>query len=263
VTEDSRRFDPIVFPDWDPLIPPRNLWVGPTDPFMHFLRWPWEYFAYLTLLAGLRRDSRVLELGCNHGRTMLGLMGYLKAPGRYDGLDILRPQVEFAREHVKSDRFGIQFHLADIFNGVYNPSGKCLAAEYQFPFPESHFDVAYAASLFTHLVPPDASHYLAQTRRVLSVGGRALYSFFVLDHYRGKGTSTCDLYEFDTALPGHTGVAVRHLHAPEAVIAYSVSAIEEMAATAHLKLIRVIPGLWSNPPDFGVHEQDQLLLEAI
>jgi hypothetical protein len=45
---------PVTYPHWGPLIPSRHLWVGPRDPLVHFLRWPWEYRAYLILLCELR-----------------------------------------------------------------------------------------------------------------------------------------------------------------------------------------------------------------
>src|SRR5687768_9423544 len=77
-------------PEEDALVPPRHLWLGPRDPISHYYRWAWEYLAYLTLLCDLRRESSVLELGCGHGRTARGLLGYLRHPGRYVGLDVDR-----------------------------------------------------------------------------------------------------------------------------------------------------------------------------
>jgi hypothetical protein len=37
----------------------------------------------------------------------------------------------------------------------YNPSGAVEAASYRFPFDAAAFDVVYAASLFTHLLPDE------------------------------------------------------------------------------------------------------------
>ena len=161
----------MVYPGWEPLIPPRELWVGPNDPFAHFWRWPWEYLAYLTLLCGLRRDGFVLELGCNHGRTMLGLAAYLGPSARYEGLDILPRQIEFAREAAKSLPFPANFQVADIFNGTYNPGGTQRASTYRFPYPDSSFDVAYAASVFTHLSVPSQRAWQQELARVLRKDG--------------------------------------------------------------------------------------------
>lgn len=252
---------PLVYPGWERLIPPRDLWAGPDDPFIHFARWSWEYLAYLTLLCGLRRDGTVLEIGCNHGRTMLGLAAYLGPSARYEGLDILPRQVAFAREAAKELPFQAAFQVADVYNGTYNPEGRHRASEYRFPWADATFDVAYAASVFTHLVPEDAENYLRETARVLKPGGRALYSFFVLDSYRGAGRTGSSLYEFEYPLGADGEVAVKDPARPEAVIAYRKSWIDRAAAASGLALLRVVPGLWPDGTGFGVHEQDLVLFE--
>jgi hypothetical protein len=71
------------------LIPPRHLWVSPGYPLYVFIGSAWEYRAYLILLCGMGKDASVLELGCNHGRTMLLHVDYLELPGKYEGLNIL------------------------------------------------------------------------------------------------------------------------------------------------------------------------------
>lgn len=252
---------PLVYPGWEPLVPPRELWAGPDDPFIHFARWSWEYLAYLTLLCGLRRDGTVLEIGCNHGRTMLGLAAYLGPSARYEGLDVLPRQIAFAREAVKALPFPARFQVADVYNGAYNPEGRQSASTYRFPFPDATFDVAYAASVFTHLVPNDAENYLRETARVLKPGGRALYSFFVLDSYQGAGRTGASLYEFDHPLSADGEVAVKDPARPEAVIGFRKSWIERAVAAAGLSLLRVVPGLWPGDANFAVHEQDLVLLE--
>jgi SAM-dependent methyltransferase len=257
------HWEPIVWPGWEPLIPPRELWVGPQDPVLHFFRWPWEYRAYLTLLCGLRRDAAVLELGCNHGRTMLGLLDYLQAPGRYEGLDIMPAQIHFAQEHIHSRYPIFNFTLANVHNALYHPQGQLKAAEYRFPYPNESFDVAYAASLFTHLVPSETSNYLKEARRVLRRGGQCLFSVFILDFYNGKGTSAWEFYEFEYLLPGYTGVGVHNLDMPEQLIAYDRVMLESLAREAELKVRQVIPGYWSKAHKTDVNEQDLVLLEVV
>lgn len=246
----------------DGIIPPRELWVGSGDPLNHFLRWPYEYRAYLTLLCGMRQDASVLELGCHHGRTMLALPGYLQPPGRYEGLDILAKQIEFAQRTIHS-RFPIfNFTHADIYNPLYNSTGRVKAEDYSFPYSDNCFDIIYAASVFTHLLPPSCSNYFKQSRRVLQKGGQCLFSFFLLDSYKGPGTSVSPRYEFNL-LKEHEGVAVYNPKLPEQVIAYSTSFIERMASDAGLKVKRTIPGYWSNAHKWNLNEQDLVLLEAV
>jgi len=242
------------------LVPPRDLWVGPQDPLVHFFRWAWEYRAYLGLLCNLRATSSVLEIGCNHGRTMLGLVGLLDPPGCYEGFDILAPQIEFAQREIQSRHPHLRFSIVDVFNGTYNPGGRVSAETLRFPYDSSSFDVAYAASVFTHLVPAAAANYLRETRRVLRPGGRCLFSFFLLDRYRGRGTSSCELYEFEHLIEG--GVATHDAERPEAVIAYSRARLEKLAADAGLRVERVLPGYWTASDDAVTNEQDLVVFVA-
>jgi SAM-dependent methyltransferase len=245
------------------LIPPRHLWGSPPDPLYMFIGGAWEYRAYLTLLCGLRKDASVLELGCNTGRTMLLLLNYLEPPGRYEGLDILPAQINFAQRNIHSRYPHFNFNLADVYNKEYFPMGKQSADTYTFPFADSWFDVVYACSLFTHLIPPDTANYFKESKRVMRKGGRCMFSFFVLDYYKGPGTSTRDYYEFNYPLPGFDGVAIHDEQIPEKLIAYKMSLIEQMAAEAGLRVKQIVPGFWSKSHMVGVNEQDLIVFEAV
>jgi SAM-dependent methyltransferase len=244
----------------DRLVPPRDVWIGPDDSISHYYRWIWEYLAYLALITELRREEAVLELGCGHGRTGRGLLSYLRSPGRYAGLDVDDRRIADARSRIEARYPNFQFVRADVKNRHYNPDGPVGADAYRFPFDDASFDVAYAASLFTHLLPAETANYLRETARVLRPGGRCLFSFFVLDHYRGPGTTTSPMYEFDHALGGRDGVAVRDPAAPDNAIAYRLDVIREAAAAAGLRFVREYPGLWSESPGWAVNEQDLVLL---
>lgn len=243
----------------DSLIPPRELWVGPDDPINHYLRWPWEYLAYLTVAAGMHREAAVLELGCGHGRTMRGLLSYLRWPGRYVGLDVDKPRIEDAQRRITARWGNFEFVWADVHNAQNNPTG-IEATSYRFPFGDDAFDIIYAASLFTHLLPDEAQHYLRESRRVLKPGGRVLFSWFLLDSYKGPGTTVSPLYEFEHAFPGHDDVAVRDPKHPDAAIGFRCAAVEALAVTAGLRIVHVFPGQWHESPGIAVNEQDMVLM---
>ncbi len=249
-------------PEEDQWVPPRDIWIGPDDPISHYYRWPWEYLAYLTLLTNLRRNEAVLELGCGHGRTARGLLEYLDGGGRYVGLDVDRRRLADAQSRIQARMPHFQFVWADVRSREYNPHGPSGADSYRFPFDDASFDVAYAASLFTHLLPAETENYFRETRRVLKPGGRCLFSFFVLDQYRGPKSTVSAMYEFPHPLPPYEGVAVRDLVCPDAVIAYSLANITAYAQAAALRVERMLPGYWSKPADRWVNEQDLILLTA-
>ena len=241
-------------------MPERALWIGPNDPVSHYYRWIWEYLSYLTLLCRLRRDGTVLELGCGHGRLARGLLGYLHHPGRYVGLDVDARRLEDARQRIQA-RFGnFVFVFADVFNRDYNPNGSTSAAEYRFPFENNTFDVVFGASLFTHLLPTEVEQYLRETGRVLKPGGRALFSCFLLDQYRGPGTTTSAMYEFRQQL-SNADAAVRDPECPDALVGYGKTFLTSASEQAGLTVKEILPGFWSNSSDWSVNEQDMLLLE--
>ena len=248
-------------PEEDRWVPSRDLWIGPDDSISHYYRWVWEYLAYLTLITDLHREQAVLELGCGHGRTCRALLGYLRSPGRYVGLDVDRKRIQDAQSRIQKRLPNFQFVWADVKNSHYNPNGLTGGAAYKFPFPDGSFDVIYAASLFTHLLPDETRNYLREARRVLKPNGRCLFSFFLLDHYRGAGTTTSPAYEFDSPF-SEPGVAVKYPEHPDAAIAYSTDALRSFAEPAGLRIGRVFPGYWTESPGWAVNEQDMILFTA-
>ncbi len=247
--------------DKDPFLPETKYWQDPKEPYSHYYRWVWEYFAYLSLLCEIKRESRILELGCSHGRTSRALLQYLWNPGYYRGLDVDKEQVDEASRRITSIVPDFKYIHADIYNRHYNPSGVKSASEFEFPFENETFDCVYAASVFTHLLPGELENYLGQTGRVLAPGGKILFSFFVLDRYQGKGTCISPNYEFDHLYNNMDGVKVKDPDYPDNAIAYSEHRIREYAEKANLEVTRIINGLWSNNPGHALNEQDLVLMQ--
>lgn len=242
----------------DALVPSREYWQNSRDPISHYYRWIWEYLAYLPLLCDLRRESAVLELACGHGRAAHGLLQYLRYPGLYRGFDVDRRQVELAQELIQSLAPNFQFEWADVYSRESNPSGLERAESFVFPYEDESFDVVFAASLFTHLLPAETERYFRESRRVLRPDGKILFSLFLLDHYRGKGTAISPLYEVEHLLA--PGVAVREPDFPDRLVAYSIDNVSGYAESAGLEIERILPGLWSERPGLAVNEQDLVVL---
>ncbi len=242
----------------DSLVPSREYWQNSRDPISHYYRWIWEYLAYLPLLCDLQRESAVLELACGHGRAAHGLLQYLRSPGLYRGFDVDRRQVDLARELIQSRAPNFQFEWVDVYSRETNPSGEQRAESFVFPYEDESFDVVFAASLFTHLLPEETQRYFRESRRVLRFGGKILFSFFLLDHYRGRGTTTSPQYEPEHLL--EPGVAVRDPKFPDTLVAYSIDKVAAYAQSAGLEIERVLPGLWSESPGLAVNDQDLVVL---
>ncbi len=246
----------------DRLTPERVLWQNPDEPISHYYRWIWEYLAYLPLLCRVERHSTILEAGCSHGRTSRGLLQYLRSPGAYFGFDVVKEQIEDATRRITAIAPNFRYSHVDLYNRHYNPGGRIQASEFVFPHDDASFDCVYAASVFTHLLPDELENYFRETSRVLRPGGKALFSFFILDFYDGPGRSISPAYEFDHPFEGAGDVAVKYPEFPDTVIAYSRDRIRRSAELAGLDVERIVPGLWSNRPGLAVNEQDLVLLET-
>src|SRR5262249_27011875 len=152
------------------------------DVFEEWFRWGEEWSMLLRIYGGITRDSAVLEIGCGLGRIAFPLRFLLSAEGSYDGFEICQNKVAFLERTFQRAYPNFRFVWANVHNTYYNPRGQVKATEYRFPYPDATFDVAYAASVFTHMLPDTTAHYFRETARVLKPSGRAVFSCFLLDN---------------------------------------------------------------------------------
>jgi SAM-dependent methyltransferase len=137
--------------------------------------------AYLIDLCRLKPHEAVLEIGCGGGGPALHLAKVLNEEGSYDGLDIQEERIERCTRVISAKYPNFRFHVADVYNGNYNPKGTVKASEYRFPFDDESFDVVFLNSVFTHMLPGDVERYLSEVSRVLRRGGRCLITYFLMN----------------------------------------------------------------------------------
>ena len=114
-----------------------------------------ELVEALTEHAGLREDSRVLDIGCGYGRLPHALKRRGFA-GTYLGIDVLERHVRWCTKRLGDPRF--RFRHADIKNERYNPNGSQAVGD--LDLGDERFDVIAAFSVFTHMWPEDVKAYL-------------------------------------------------------------------------------------------------------
>ncbi|HLP46601.1 MAG TPA: class I SAM-dependent methyltransferase, partial [Candidatus Kapabacteria bacterium] len=153
------------------------------------------------------------------------------------------------------------FQLADIYNSGYNPSGKLKALDYRFPYEDGAFDFVFLTSVFTHMLPADMEHYLAEIRRVLKSGGRCFGTYFLLNKESleliNAGTSAID---FKYKLGGYEEECrIMDIDVPEAAVAYSVEYIEALYKKNGFKILPPVRnGSWCGRKEF-LSYQDMVL----
>lgn len=240
----------------DRLVPPRRRdFVGHSD----FVATGEEFLAHFRELADLGPGEKVLDVGCGIGRMARPLTGYLDADagGSYDGFDVNRDAIGWCRRRYR--RHGhFTFQVADLFNARYNPAGAYRAAEYRFPYEDGTFDFAFATSVFTHLLPDEAEHYVAEVARTLKPGGRALLTWFLLND-----TSRALIAAGKSGLPfidPDEQVALVDEAVPEEAIAFADDWVFEVLRRHGLVLTNLHPGSWCGR-DEHVSFQDLVICE--
>jgi SAM-dependent methyltransferase len=254
---------------YDPqLIPPLGLMRQEgIDVLEEWFRWSEEWSMLLRVYGHIRRNSRVLEIGCGLGRVAFPLRYLLSSEGSYDGFEICRRKVDFLQSTFQHAYPNFRFRWADIRNTFYNPSGKVSARDYAFPYSGATFDLVFAASVFTHLLPDVAFHYLHEVARVLKPGGRCLISCFLLDNYRRGQARPLGFarrsFDFDHSYGDYDDeFAIVVPENPEEMTAYRLNLLSRYAQAAGLCFVQEpIPGLWSGSTPTWVGAQDLLVLE--
>jgi SAM-dependent methyltransferase len=161
-----------------PLVPPRAVTsVGDGD----FASIGEQFLGYFREFAQLAPSDRVLDVGCGIGRMAIPLTRYLDGSGSYDGFDVVPHAVEWCRRRITPRFPNFRFRRVLVRNDDYNPEGTIGAANFAFPYDDASFDFVLLTSVFTHMLPADSLHYLAEVGRVLAPGGRCFSTWFVLN----------------------------------------------------------------------------------
>jgi ubiquinone/menaquinone biosynthesis C-methylase UbiE len=159
----------------------------------------------------------------------------------------------------KNPRF--RFEHADIFNKAYNPSGKVRSQDFRFPYPDSHFDFVFLTSVFTHMLPAEVEHYMAEIARVLQPGGRSLITFFLIDAESRRLLIAGKTHQ--NFLYDQRGFWTIDHEVPETAVAYNEYWMRQLFEKYGLQIVEPIRyGCWSGRQDF-LSYQDLMITRKV
>ncbi len=197
-----------------------------------------EFDAWIEKLRLLREEDRVLDVGCGPGAMALRF-SRRRWRGTYLGFDVHEPSIAWCREHFGADpRFS--FILADVAS-PYGKAGRVPASEYLFPMDSGQAQLVIAKSVFTHLLEPEARHYLVEIARVLASGRAALITAFLFDSASRTGRGLSPFFRVAATDPA---VLFRRRSRPEAAVAYDQSRFRTMVESAGLRILWTCPGFF-------------------
>ncbi len=187
--------------------------------------------------AGLTGSDSVLDIGCGNGRVAAQLAPLLQETGSYVGFDISRGAIYRAGRRF-SDQAHMRFVHLDVWNGEYNPSGRMAELDAVFPVADRTIDLAFAASVFTHMRMAALRRYLSECARVLKPGGRLAFTCFALQPER-ESSNQFAFVAFDETS------AVIDPRIPERAIAHQRLVLEAAVADAGLEITHAFQGHWA------------------
>jgi SAM-dependent methyltransferase len=203
-------------------------------------------------------NERVLDLGCGPGHHARPLTEYLSSEGSFEGLDIGLSVIEYCKgAYGRHSNFN--FTHVNIYNEHYNRSGTIKQNAYKLPFKDADFDLVYSVSLFTHLLPEDATSYFREIRRVLKPTGRLISTFFLLTA-ESRANIANENKNAAFRFPHDFGsYRVLSTNDPAAGVAYDEAWIRNKLAEAGFRLCEVTYGTWSGDRDMLQALQDTIL----
>jgi len=216
-----------------------------------------KYLEYIKDFTGLQPHHAVLDVGCGIGRTAIPMTQYLSFDGRYEGFDIVDLGITWCKRKISRKYPNFRFVKADIYNRHYNPSGKIHSNDYVFPYRDGTFDVVYATSVFTHMMPDAVVRYIAEMRRVLKPGGKSLCTFFILDRESIEAMKD-SMFNFRSV--DNQTYRVMNADDPENAIAFEVANVRSFYQNAGMSVVEPIRfGTWSGRDHALVGGQDMVI----
>lgn len=214
---------------------------------------------------GIKPDYSVLEIGCGIGRDAIPLTKLLSKSGKYLGLEIDRPTIEWCTQNISKKFPNFSFKYLDVKNELYNPRGTMLMSDVHIPLESKTVDVIIAQSVFTHLLRADILHYMKEFSRLLKPNGLALTTFFIINDAILASARALNLTQWNLRFEHEvdSGCRINNHLQPNEAVAYTPKALEQMMNEAGLRLAKpLLNGRWSGYFHDAAFGQDVAILAS-
>ena len=145
----------------------------------YFLRSACEEASRLVERLGMRKESRLLDVGCGVGRVAIGILTSSQEVPLYHGVDVSERSICWCRRYIQSYHSNFRFLHVDVLNARYHPDGRPIDRDFALPMDVGSFDIVYLFSVFSHMPTADLKAYLQEFARLLVAGGRVFFTAFV------------------------------------------------------------------------------------
>lgn len=252
--------DTFRFHEFDVPVPLINMTGGGTDTFEAISE---AHINNLRRFIGIEPDNSFLEIGCGIGRDAIPLTKILSQSGKYLGIDIIRPSIDFCTNNIAVRYSNFRFEHFDVKDQLHNPTGTAAMTDYRLPLPDGSVDKVIAWSVFTHMWEKDIRHYLQEFLRVLRPDGAVWATCYVLTPEIVAKARETNLtkwgFKFEHKIDD--GCYINDPAFPLGSIGYTPIALRAMVRDSGLRMTRdFVRGSWSGfylDPEDG---QDALVL---
>jgi len=196
----------------------------------------------LIKVTNMELDWEVLDVGCGFGRMALPMLKYLNKNGRYDGIDIVPIGINWCKRNITPKYPNFNFKTADIYNKLYNRTGKYKSSEYKFPYENNSFNLVCLLSVFPHMRPEEVDNYLSEIFRVLKNNGKCFAALFLLNEETLQLTKPDFKFVYDFGQ--FRSVSKNN---PETIIAHPQKDIYKLYTKHNLQINQVYYGTWRGP----------------
>ena len=215
------------------------------------------HISYLKKNIGIKKNDKILEVGCGIGRDAIPLTEILGEEGSYYGIDIIGRSIKWCKNNISTRYKNFQFIHFNVKDQLHNPLGLRNQQNLKIPLQNDSIDTIFLWSVVTHLFEKDIVHYFKEFNRVLKPNGVIMITCFIVDDKILKKLKKINLTPYDLKFEHYydDGCFINNKDVPAGAVAFTYEKMLEMINSGGLVLDRDLHvGNWwgkKNSKGFG------------